>query len=71
MDFYDILEIKKEWVEQFSIISVTKLECLLLNSKTKNKERKIVTFFQLVDLYSAKLNKYFCTSDKIKVENAE
>ena len=68
MDFYDILEIKKEWVEQFSITSVTKLECLLLNSKTKNKERKIVTFFQLVDLYSAKLNKYFCTSDKIKVE---
>lgn len=71
MDFYDILEIKNEWIEHFSITSVTKLECSLLNVRTKNKEHKTVTFFQLVDLYYAKLNKYFHTSDKIKVGDAK
>ena len=69
MKQYKILAIKKEWTELTKIIASTKMDCLVENQETREVSRKIVTFFQLVDLYDAKKDMCFSVNSKIKVED--
>lgn len=71
MERYKILEINKEWTESRMAITLRKMDCLVENQDTKEVSRKIVTFFQLLDLCNVKKDMCFSVNSRIGVEDVK